>query len=153
MVGGKRGAGKSVICANIANNVYESGKSVIYFTIEMDSRSILQRCCAIATQVPFSRLRTRGGERERIGRGERVCEKKEDRKRIADDQIPTQEYTGRNGKFIFVHASYRTFKNANRGPVVPIIVKGCPAENNSYVCMYVCMYVCLMYIIFFITSR
>lgn len=59
MVGGKRGAGKSVICANIANNVYESGKSVIYFTIEMDSRSILQRCCAIATQVPFSRLRTK----------------------------------------------------------------------------------------------
>ena len=59
MVGGKRGAGKSVICANIANNVYESGKSVIYFTIEMDSRSILQRCCAIATEVPFSRLRTK----------------------------------------------------------------------------------------------
>ena len=26
MVGGKRGAGKSVICANIANSVYESGK-------------------------------------------------------------------------------------------------------------------------------
>lgn len=59
MVGGKRGAGKSVICANIANNVYESGKSAIYFTIEMDSRSILQRCCAIATKVPFSRLRTK----------------------------------------------------------------------------------------------
>ena len=29
MVGGKRGAGKSVICANIANNVYKSGKSAI----------------------------------------------------------------------------------------------------------------------------
>jgi len=37
MVGGRRGAGKSVICANIANNVYASGKSAIYFTIEMDS--------------------------------------------------------------------------------------------------------------------
>lgn len=59
MVGGRRGAGKSVICANIANNVYESGKSAIYFTIEMDSRSILQRCCAIATKVPFARLRTK----------------------------------------------------------------------------------------------
>jgi len=69
MVGGKRGAGKSVICANIANNVYESGKSAIYFTIEMDSRSILQRCCAIATGVPFSRLRTKSlsvGEWEQV---------------------------------------------------------------------------------------
>ena len=59
MVGGKRGAGKSVICANIANNVYKNGKSAIYFTIEMDSRSILQRCCSIATEVPFARLRTK----------------------------------------------------------------------------------------------
>ena len=58
MVGGRRGAGKSVICANIANNVYASGKSAMYFTIEMDSRSILQRCCSIATKIPFARLRT-----------------------------------------------------------------------------------------------
>ena len=59
MVGGKRGAGKSVICANIANNVVASGKSAMYFTIEMDSRDIIQRCCSIATGVPFSRLRTK----------------------------------------------------------------------------------------------
>jgi replicative DNA helicase len=59
MVGGKRGAGKSVICANIANNVIASGKSAMYFTIEMDSRDIIQRCCSIATNVPFSRLRTK----------------------------------------------------------------------------------------------
>ena len=58
MVGGRRGAGKSVICANIANAVYASGKSAMYFTIEMDSRSILQRCWSIATEVPFARLRT-----------------------------------------------------------------------------------------------
>ena len=59
MVGGKRGAGKSIICANIANTVFDSGKTAIYFTIEMDSRSILQRCCSIATEVPFSRIRTK----------------------------------------------------------------------------------------------
>ena len=59
MVGGKRGAGKSVICANIANNVVESGKSAIYFTIEMDSRSILQRICSVATRVPLKRLRSK----------------------------------------------------------------------------------------------
>lgn len=59
LVGGRRGAGKSVTCANIANNVYEQGRSSIYFTIEMDSRSILQRICATATQIPFSRLRAK----------------------------------------------------------------------------------------------
>lgn len=59
MVGGKRGAGKSIICANLANNVYDAGKTALYFTIEMDSRSILQRCCAIATGISFSRIRTK----------------------------------------------------------------------------------------------
>jgi replicative DNA helicase len=57
LVGGRRGAGKSLTCANIANNIVASGKTALYFTIEMDSRSILQRCCSIATGVPFSRLR------------------------------------------------------------------------------------------------
>jgi hypothetical protein len=59
LIGGRRGAGKSLTCANIAHSVFESGKSAMYFTIEMDSRSILQRICSIATGVPFSRLRTK----------------------------------------------------------------------------------------------
>lgn len=59
LVGGRRGAGKSITCANIAHNVFEREKSAIYFTIEMDQRSILQRVCAIATGIPFSRIRTK----------------------------------------------------------------------------------------------
>ena len=59
LVGGRRGAGKSITCCNIANNVFESGKSAIYFTIEMDSREILQRCCAIATGIAHDKLRKR----------------------------------------------------------------------------------------------
>ena len=59
LVGGRRGAGKSLTCANIAHNVYSSGRSAIYFTIEMDSRSVFQRMCSIATGVPFARLRTK----------------------------------------------------------------------------------------------
>jgi len=59
LVGGKRGSGKSVVCSNIANSVFKSGKTAMFFTIEMDSRSILQRCCAIATGIPFARLRTK----------------------------------------------------------------------------------------------
>ena len=59
LIGGRRGGGKSVTCSNVANHVVESGKSALYFTIEMDSRSILQRCCSIATDVPLARLRTK----------------------------------------------------------------------------------------------
>jgi len=59
LVGGRRGAGKSLTCANIANSVFQSGRSAIYFTIEMDSRSILQRICSIATGIPYARLRTK----------------------------------------------------------------------------------------------
>tara|TARA_R110002153_G_scaffold29639_3_gene90867 strand:+ start:1041 stop:2408 length:1368 start_codon:yes stop_codon:yes gene_type:complete len=59
LLGGRRGAGKSLTCANIAHTVFESGRSAMYFTIEMDSRSILQRVCSIATGIPFSRLRTK----------------------------------------------------------------------------------------------
>jgi hypothetical protein len=59
LVGGRRGAGKTFTCVNIANNVYEAGRSSIYFTIEMDSRSILQRMCSLGTRVPIGRLITR----------------------------------------------------------------------------------------------
>ena len=41
LIGGRRGAGKTLTCVNIATNVYNQGRSAIYFTIEMDSRSIL----------------------------------------------------------------------------------------------------------------
>lgn len=60
LIGGRRGAGKSVTCANMAVTVKNSGRSAIYFTIEMDSRNILQRCCSIDTGIPFGRLRHKG---------------------------------------------------------------------------------------------
>lgn len=59
LVGGRRGAGKSITCANIMNNVFERGKTAIYYTIEMDQRSVLQRVCAISTGIPFSRIRNK----------------------------------------------------------------------------------------------
>ena len=59
LVGGRRGAGKSITCCNIAHNVYKNGKSSLYFTIEMDARSILQRMCALGAEVPVGRLATR----------------------------------------------------------------------------------------------
>ena len=57
LVGGRRGSGKSLTSCNLAVNVHESGRSALYFTIEMDSRAILQRMCAISTKVPFTSIR------------------------------------------------------------------------------------------------
>lgn len=59
LIGGRRGGAKSVSCANVAVNMFERGRSSIYYSIEMGKRSILQRMCAIATGVPATRLKTR----------------------------------------------------------------------------------------------
>ena len=59
LIGGYRGSGKSLTCANIAQSVYKSGRSAMYFTIEMDEHQTLQRVCSIATGIQFSRLRDR----------------------------------------------------------------------------------------------
>ena len=59
LIGGRRGAGKTLTCVNIATNVYNQGRSAIYFTIEMDSRSILQRMCSLGARVPVGRLTTK----------------------------------------------------------------------------------------------
>jgi len=56
LAGGRRGSGKSITCSNIANNVYEGGRTALYYTIEMTAREIMQRQCAIGTGVNLTRL-------------------------------------------------------------------------------------------------
>jgi hypothetical protein len=48
---------------------------------------------------------------------------------MADVQIPVQVYNGKNGTFIFSASFTRVATNANTGPVLPIIVKGCALVN------------------------
>lgn len=59
LMGGKRGSGKSITCSNLANTVYSRGKSVLFFTIEMPVREVLQRQCAIGAGVPHSKIKYR----------------------------------------------------------------------------------------------
>lgn len=59
LIGGKRGGGKSIVCANLANNTFEKGKTTIMFTIEMDARQNMQRICAIGTGVSASKIQHR----------------------------------------------------------------------------------------------
>lgn len=51
MIGGKRGQGKSLTCANIIANQFDRGNTSQYFTIEMSKRQTLQRIAAVGAQV------------------------------------------------------------------------------------------------------
>lgn len=57
LMGGKRGSGKSITCSNLADTVFKRGKSVLYFSIEMPTREVLQRQCAIGCGVPHSKIK------------------------------------------------------------------------------------------------
>jgi len=59
LMGGKRGSGKSITCSNLADTVYKQGKSVLFFTIEMPTREVLQRQCSIGSGVPHSKIKYR----------------------------------------------------------------------------------------------
>jgi hypothetical protein len=59
LMGGKRGSGKSITCSNLADTVYRKGKSVLFFTIEMPTREVLQRQCSIGSGVAHSKIKYR----------------------------------------------------------------------------------------------
>lgn len=60
LMGGRRGSGKSLTCCNIANTVVEQqNKIALYFSIEMEPREVLQRCCSISTDIPYYKIRNK----------------------------------------------------------------------------------------------
>lgn len=60
MMGGRRGAGKSITGSNISRNVIDKqNKKVLYFSVEMQSREVLQRDASIATGISYAKIRNR----------------------------------------------------------------------------------------------
>lgn len=59
MVGGHRGSGKSILCANISTAQYESGNSSLYFTIEMNARETFERHMSILSGVSHKSIRNK----------------------------------------------------------------------------------------------
>lgn len=57
LIGGRRGAGKSIVCANLIANQHKQGKPSIYFTIEMTAQETYHRIISILAQVEFSRIK------------------------------------------------------------------------------------------------
>lgn len=60
MMGGPKGAGKSITCNNIARHIIETKNQVaLYFSIEMEAIEVLQRDASIATRIPFNKIRNK----------------------------------------------------------------------------------------------
>jgi len=59
LLGGRRGAGKSIVCANLVADSYEKDESAMYFTIEMNQRETLQRIVSMSARVSHYRLKNR----------------------------------------------------------------------------------------------
>lgn len=57
LLGGRRGSGKSLMCANLVRNQWKQGKVSIYATIEMTAIETYQRIMAAIAQVSFDSLR------------------------------------------------------------------------------------------------
>jgi hypothetical protein len=60
LVGGFRGAGKSITCNNVGRHIInEKNKVALYFSIEMEAIEVLQRDAAIDTGIPFNKIRNK----------------------------------------------------------------------------------------------
>ena len=57
LIGGARGAGKSITSSNIICNQYESGNSAVIFSIEMIAHEVHERNFAILSGVPYMSLK------------------------------------------------------------------------------------------------
>jgi replicative DNA helicase len=57
MIGGERGSGKSLVCANIQASQYEDGNVCPYFSIEMTGRETLERTMAILANVDYQDIK------------------------------------------------------------------------------------------------
>lgn len=57
LLGGKRGSGKSIVCANLAAAQYEAGNVTVYYTIEMTGRETVMRIMCVLAKVNFNRYR------------------------------------------------------------------------------------------------
>ena len=57
MLGGFRGAGKSVVSCNITANQFAMGNSTLYFSIEMRGKEVFQRHLSILSGVKMSHIR------------------------------------------------------------------------------------------------
>lgn len=58
LLGGKRGAGKSVVCANLMHAQHIQGNPSVYFTIEMQAQEVYNRFLGIKAGIPAIKIKT-----------------------------------------------------------------------------------------------
>jgi len=57
LLGGKKGSGKSIVCANLICAQHKQGNPSIYATIEMSYKEVMNRIMSILSGVPFSKIK------------------------------------------------------------------------------------------------
>jgi KaiC/GvpD/RAD55 family RecA-like ATPase len=57
LLGGKRGSGKSIMCANLVANQHKQKNVAIYFTIEDGATATMERILSILSQVPYGNIK------------------------------------------------------------------------------------------------
>ena len=116
MIGGKRGQGKSLVCANIASTIYDSGSSVMYFTIEMSAREIMQRTCAISTGISAKAI-----ENNNLSMGEQLQVAKWWSNRFEEGEEVYKRWSNSKGRRAFDELHEELIKRPLRPAQVDII--------------------------------
>jgi hypothetical protein len=96
LLGGPRGAGKSITSSNICANQYRSGNTAVLFTIEMIAHEVLERNQAILADVPYMGLKQNNLSEDDLLK---VIKSRAEMFQDADDLV--QEYIYSRDKFKF----------------------------------------------------
>lgn len=103
LLGGKRGHGKSLVCANMCVNEYLQGFVVPYYTIEMRAGQIYRRLAAIESEVDAMRLRSgTSSDEEKLKLAVNLVKKFE-----VDPNDFLNEFRTRNNDFLWLQESLR----------------------------------------------
>lgn len=104
MIGGHRGAGKSVVAVNITNNQYELGNVGLYFSIEMNKREVFNRSISALAGVPHSHIRNAELTSDDLAKIAKVrADMFQDAEGVLEYYNETRDYKGFETKLIKEH--------------------------------------------------
>lgn len=98
LLGGERGAGKSIVSSNLVVNQYEAGNCCVIFTIEMIAQEVFERNLAIQAGVPYMSLKKNNLTQDDLLK---VIKTRAEQFIDADDLV--LEYLSHRNRFKFEH--------------------------------------------------
>lgn len=118
LIGGRRGGGKSLVCANMVCSQHEQGNPSIYFTIEMTKEEVLGRIICMLAGISANRYRKNELTEEEIAKGAKVLASL-----FVDGDEVYEKYFGAGGTkspLEFQRELQRTKKEKDEGRIIII---------------------------------